>query len=203
MAIPSRTEYYPIITNIISQLAFLLGENVLIDSTINGNEEFKIEIIDNIGESEYNTIEKNLNQILKLKNEIADIRRNIQLTDIWEVPSNEKNLKIDENIKLIRKIYFDTQNKIFISYFNNLFDRVENEIEVNMIKRKLQDYGTLIGTAEDYDTFNLYCIGFEKQAEQKIEEFQNKKALVVLKDNFVYRIIRRIKRLLRKSEKEY
>ena len=203
MAIPSRTEYYPIITNIISQLAFLLGENVLIDSTINGNEEFKIEIIDNIGESEYNTIEKNLNQILKLKNEIADIRRNIQLTDIWEVPSNEKNLKIDENIKLIRKIYFDTQNKIFISYFNNLFDRVENEIEVNMIKRKLQDYGTLIGTAEDYDTFNLYCIGFEKQAKQKIEEFQNKKALVVLKDNFVYRIIRRIKRLLRKSEKEY
>ena len=54
ITLPSRTEYYPIITNIISQLAFLLGENILIDSTIKGNEDFKIDIIDNIGENEYN-----------------------------------------------------------------------------------------------------------------------------------------------------
>lgn len=202
MAIPSRTEYYPIITNIISQLAFLLGEKVLIDSTINGNEEFKIEIIDNIGESEYNTIEKNLNEILRLKNEIADIQKSIQLTDMWQVPSNNKNIKINKNIKLLRSIYFETQNKIFMSYFGSLLKRAENDIEVNMIRNKLQDFATLIGTADDYDTFNLYCIGFEKQAEQKIEEFKNKKALVVLKDNFVYRIIRKLKRLLKRSEKE-
>ena len=46
--IPSKTEYYPIITNIVSQLAFLLGEDILIDSTISGKEDFKIEIIDSI-----------------------------------------------------------------------------------------------------------------------------------------------------------
>jgi len=203
MLIPTRTEYYPIITNIISQLAFLLGENVLIDSTIKGNEEFKIEIIDNIGESEYHLIEKNLNEILRLKNEIANIQSNIQLTDIWQGEENEKTTKINDNISLIRNIYFETQNKIFMSYFNNMFKRVENEIEVDMVKRKLQDYRDLVGTADDYSSFDMYCIGFEKQAEQKIEEFKNKKALVVLKDNFVYRIIRKIKRLLRKSENEY
>lgn len=203
MVIPSRTDYYPIITNIISQLAFLLSEKMLIDSTINGNEEFKISIIDNIGESEYNTIEKNLNEILRLKNEIVVIQNSIQLRDIWEVPHNDKNIKINEIANLIKKIYFETQNKIFISFFNNILKRTENDIEVNMIIRKLHDYGILTGTAEDYDDFDLYCIDFEKKAKQKIDELRNKNALVVLKDNFVYRIIRKIRRLLRKTEKEY
>ena len=203
MNIPSRTEYYPIITNIISQLAFLLGENVLIDSTINGNEDFKIDIIDNIGESEYNYIEKNLNEILRLKNDIADIQKNMQLTEMWQGTDNSKNVKIQENINLIRYLYFETQNKIFMSYFNSLLKRAENDIEINMIKRKLEDYRNFVGTAEDYDSFDMYCIGFEKQAEQKIEEFKNNKALVVLKNNFIYRIIRKIKRLFKNSENEY
>ena len=203
MYIPSRTKYYPIITNLISQLAFLLGENVLIDSTINGNEDFKIDIIDNIGESEYNTIEKNLNEILHLKNEIANIQSNIQLTDMWQGMENEKQTKINHNIELIRNIYFETQNKIFMSYFNSLIKRVENDIEVNMLKRKLEDYRNFIGTSEDYSSFDMYCMGFEKQVEQKLEDLKNKKALVVLKDNFVYRIIRKLKRLFRKYEKEY
>lgn len=200
MSIPSRTEYYPIITNIISQLAFLLGEKVLIDSTINGNEEFKIDIIDNVGENEYNTIEKNLNEILRLKNEIAYIQKSNQLIDRWQLRNN--NIKINENIKLIRRIYFDTQNILFMSYFHKILKRTENDIEVDMIRKKLHDYGNLTGIAEDYDSFNLYCIEFEKKAEQRIEELKNKKALIVLKDNFVYRIIRKIKRLLKRSEKE-
>lgn len=203
MTIPSRTDYYPIITNIISQLAFLLGEKVLIDSTIKGNEDFKISIIDNIGESEYNVIEKNLNEILRLKNEIAVIQNSVQLRDMWEIPYNEKNTKISENTKLIKNIYFETQNKIFMSYFSNMLKRTENDIEVDMIKRKLQDYSMMSGTADDYEDFDVYYKDFIKQANQKIEELKNKRALVVLKDNFVYRIIRKLKRLLRKSEKEY
>ena len=203
MDIPSRTEYYPIITNIISQLAFLLGENVLIDSTINGNEDFKIDIIDNIGESEYNYIEKNLNEILRLKNDIADIQKNMQLTEMWQGNDNNKNVKIQENIDLIRNLYFETQNKIFMSYFNSLLKRAENDIEINMIKRKLEDYRNYVGKADDYSSFDMYCIGFEKQAEQKILELKNNKALVVLKNNFIYRIIRKIKRLFKNSENEY
>ena len=203
ISIPSSTEYYPIITSIVSQLAFLLGENVLIDSTINGNEDFKIDIIDNIGESEYHLIEKNLNEILRLKNEIAEIQSSIQLRDMWQGEQNSKNTKINENIALIRNIYFETQNKIFMSYFDNLIKRVENEIEVNMVKSKLQDYSYLVGRADDYSSFDMYCISFEKQANQKIEDFKNKKALVVLKDNWIYRIVKKIKRLFKNSEREY
>ena len=105
--IPSKTEYYPIITNIVSQLAFLLGEEILIDSTINGKEDFKIEIIDNIGESEYKTIEKNMNEILQTKAEISKLQKD-EMTE-------EQTEKLEENIGYIRELYFDTQNTIFTS----------------------------------------------------------------------------------------
>ena len=201
--IPSRTEYYPIITNIISQLALLLGENVLIDSTIRGNEEFKIDIIDNIGENEYNFIEKNLNEILRLKNEIADIQNNMQLKDKWEGTENLKHLEIEKKSKNIKNLYFDIQNKIYTSYFENLLKRTENDLEVNMILEKLKDYEDYIGVAKDNIAFNLFYSDFTKRAEQRINELKNKTALVVLKDNFIYRIIRKIKRLFKHSENEY
>ena len=104
ISIPSKTEYYPIITNLVSQLAFLLGEDILIDSTINGNEEFKIEIIDSLGESQYHTIEKNLNNILQAKNDILKLQK--------ENMSEEEIEKVEENILVIRELFFDTQNKL-------------------------------------------------------------------------------------------
>lgn len=201
--IPSRTEYYPIITNIISQLAFLLGEDILINSTINGNEDFKIDIIDNVGESEYTFIEKNLNDILRIKSEILNIQNSMQLVDKWEGPENPKALEIEEKSKVIKNLFFEVQNKIYTSYFNSLLKRAENDLEINMIIQKLEDYKEYIGTAEDNIAFNLFYSDFTKKAEQKIEELKNKTALVVLKDKFVYRIFRKIKRLFFNSKNEY
>ena len=201
--IPSKTEYYPIITNIISQLAFLLGENILIDSTLNGNEEFKISIIDNIGESEYNFIEKNSNEILRLKNEILDIQNNMQLAEKWQGPENPKALEIEEKSKTINNIFFEIQNKIYTAYFNNILKRAENDFEVKMILQKLEDYREYIGTAENNIAFNLFYSNFTQIAEHKIEELNNTTALVILKDNIIYRIFRKIKRLFFNSKNEY
>lgn len=203
ITLPSRTEYYPIITNIISQLAFLLGENILIDSTIKGNEDFKIDIIDNIGENEYNFIEKNLNEILRIKKEIADIQNSMQIKDKWEGTDNLKYLEIEKKSKYIKKIYFDIQNKIYTSYFDNLLKRTENDLEVNMILKKIQDYEEYIGVSEDNIAFSLFFSDFTKRAEKRIEELKNKTALVVFKDNFISRVIRKIKRLFKNSENEY
>lgn len=203
ITLPSRTEYYPIITNIISQLAFLLGESALIDSTINGNEDFKLVIIDNIGENEYRFIEKSLNDILRIKSEISDIQNNMQLKDKWEGTENIKYLEIEKKSKNIKNIYFDIQNKIYTSYFENLLKRTENDLEVNMILEKLKDYEDYIGVAEDNIAFNLFYSDFTKRAEKRINELKNKTALVVLKDNFIYRVIRKIKRLFKNSENEY
>ena len=85
----------------------------------------------------------------------------------------------------------------------SLLKRAENDLEINMIIQKLEDYKEYIGTAEDNIAFNLFYSDFTKKAEQKIEELKNKTALVVLKDKFVYRIFRKIKRLFFNSKNEY
>lgn len=183
ISVPSKTEYYPIITNIVTSLVYLIGKEVLIDSTINGNENFKIEIIDNLGENQYNAIERNLNEILKLKNEILELQK---------VKENDTE-KILEDIKTIRNIYFDTQNLIYTSYFNDALKRTEDEFEVKMLKSKLYGYKNIIGTASDYTDFDIYCIDFEDAANSKIDELKNRKALAVIKDNILFRIIKRIR----------
>ncbi len=196
ISMPSRTEYYPILTNIVSQIAYLLGEDVLIDSTINGNEEFKIAIIDNIGESQYHYIEKNLNEILKTKDSIMELQKCGDST-------RETSDKIIESIELIKSLYFDTQNMIFISYFDSLLKRVENTVEINMVRKKLYTYRELIGTTQDYEYFDVYLADFERRARAKAEEIRNKKALMVVGDNIIFRLIRKIKGLFTNSRSEY
>lgn len=183
ITLPTKTEYYPMITNIITQIAYLLGEDVLIDSTINGKEDFKIEIIDNLGESQYNTLERNLNELLRLKNEIAELQK------------NSENEKIKEDIKTIRNKFFETQNMIYMTYFNDLLKRTENVMEIKMLKAKLNEYRNYIGTAQDYTDFDMYCIDFEDAANARIDDLKNQKSLVVFKDNIFFRILRRIKQL--------
>ena len=196
ITLPSRTEYYPILTNIVSQLVYLLGEDILIDSTVKGNEEFKIKIIDGIGETEYNCIEKNLNDILRAKDSIYELQRN-------EIISHEASSKIFENIELIKNLYFETQNVIFSSYFDGILKRCENDIEVSMLRKKLYSYRSLVGTAHDYNDFDIYCMDFEKKAQAKVQELKNKKSLMVISNNIIFRIFRKIKQLFTKSTNEY
>ena len=195
ITIPTKTEYYPILTNIISQIAYLLGENILIDSVINGNEDFKIEIIDNLGEGEYNAIEKNTNEILKTKNIISELQK--------EEATQEICTKISANIEQIRQLYFETQNLIFTAYFNNILKRVENEEEINVLKNKLYLYGNLIGTAMDYSYYDNYKLEFDQKCRTKLQEMKNRTPLLVIRDNIIFRIIRKIKMLFTNSRNEY
>ena len=72
-----------------------------------------------------------------------------------------------------------------------------------MILKKIQDYEEYIGVSEDNIAFSLFFSDFTKRAEKRIEELKNKTALVVFKDNFISRVIRKIKRLFKNSENEY
>ena len=196
ITMPSKTEYYPILTNIISQITYLLGEEALIDSTINGNEDFKIEIIDNIGETEYNYIEKKLNDILKAKDTIYEFQKN-------EDFSQEASNKIWESIEFIKSTYFEIQNTIYSSYFDRMLKRCENEIEISMTRKKLYSYRNLVGTSSNYNDFDIYCIDFEKRAQAKALEIKNKKSLMVISNNIIFRIFRKIRKLFTHSQNEY
>ena len=98
MKIPTVSKnYYPILTNLIQQIAFVLGEEKLVDSTLNSNNEFKYATIDTLGENTYYEIQNNFDKLMEAKNQIL---------------KNKNPTIINENIELIKKIYIDTQNKV-------------------------------------------------------------------------------------------
>ena len=117
--------------------------------------------------------------------------------------SKETSDKITESIDTIKKLYFDTQNTIYISYFDSLLKRAENNIEIEMIRKKLNSYREYIGTNKEYENFELYLVDFDRRARIKAEELKNKKGLMVIGDNLIYRLIRKIKRLFKNSRSEY
>lgn len=189
----SRTEYYPILANLISQIVFLIGEETLVDSAINSNENFKFDVIDTLGESEYNFIERNFDNILKAKNNILELQKN---------PA-ENAEAINENSKNIADIYFEIQNVIFTSYFEKSLKRVETLDEISRLRKKLYSYRSLIGMKAGYDSFDVFCVDMDKRAKDKMKDIQSKTSIAVIKDNLFFRIIRKIKKLFISSQNEY
>ena len=118
--IKSSTEYYAILTNIISCITYLIGEEILIDSTINGNENFKIAVIDNIGESEYTYIEKSLNEILRNEGKTKELYFEVQ-KKIYMSYFNKK-LKMTENEVEVNEL----KNKLY-GYKNFIGTNEENK----------------------------------------------------------------------------
>lgn len=173
----SRSNYYPLLSNLIKQLELLLGEEKLIESTLIGNEEFKIQIIDNLGFGEYKKIEKNMNQILKNT--------------------------IFKNFEVIKNIYIETQNLIYTSYFNNIIKRVQSIDEIEEINEKIVLYKEVIGTTENYSDFDEFSKEFQQKIEYKKKEIKEKTSLMVIRSNLFFNIIRKIKKLFINPENEY
>ena len=172
----SRSNYYPLLSNLIRQLEILLGEEKLIESTLIGNEEFKIQIIDNLGFSEYKKIEKNMNLILKYTKE--------------------------NNYELIKDLYIKTQNIIFTSYFNNILKRVQNTDDIDFISKKIILYKSAIGKLQNYYDFDNFYKEYMQRLDNKKQEIKEKTSLMVIKSNIFFNTIRKIKQLLFNLEKE-
>lgn len=174
--------YYPILTNLIQQIVFLVGEDKLVDSTFNSNNEFKYNTIDILGEDTYNAIENSFEKILEAKNNIL---------------KNKNQNIIEENSSFIKKTYIDIQNKIMTSYFNSEFKRIKNVEQLKDFSAKLLEYRNLIGTEEGQVLYSDYYNDMLQKIEDKEKNLLNK-ALVVVKENKILNIFRNVKNYISK-----
>ena len=178
MKIPTMSKnYYPILTNLIEQIAFLVGDDKLIDSTLNSNNEFKYETIDILGEDVYNSIEKSFEQILETKN--------LLLKD------TDQSI-FDKNVDLIKKVYIDTQSKIMTSYFNNQFKKIKNTEQLKDFSNKLVDYRQYIGSNEGQVLYSEFFQNMQDKMKEKEQSYINK-ALIVVKENKFTKVYNKIK----------
>lgn len=183
MKIPTVSKtYYPILTNLIEQIVFEVGEDILVDSTFKSNNEFKYATIDLIGEGTYYEIQNNFDKIMDAKNQIL---------------KNENQTVINENIELIKKIYIDTQHIILTSYFDKEFKKIKDLEQIKDFSNRLLQYRDYIGTAEGQVLYSEYYREMLDKIKIKEESFQNK-ALIVVKENKIVKLFKGIKKYIEK-----
>ena len=85
---------YPLICNLIAQMAYVTGEKVLFDSTFNSNNNFKETFIEKTSEDTFYTLEKNFDKILKLEEDLLKLNNKMELSDNLNSGLNKKRLKI-------------------------------------------------------------------------------------------------------------
>lgn len=195
--------YYPIICNLVKQMAYVTGEDVLFDSTLYSNDKFKNSFIKLCGEKEFYKCQDNLDIILKAEEKISSTNLKLQnetLPDriIAKYAKEIYNLK-----KLITTTFINTQNLIFTSYFTNMLNSIYSVQDIEDFRKKLYNYRDLLGTTENYYYFNDFYINMMVNLDAKYEFIIGNNYLVEYKPSFIEILISKLLKVFGLNAQEY
>lgn len=175
---------YPMLTNLMEQLIYLIGEDKIIQYAMNVNDEFDNEF--------YNTFEEKTNQIIRNFDKILDLKTKIVLE------TNET--KKEELEKELIEIYKETQKMMIIKYYQNIISQVSEEREIDFYIEKLEKNKECIGIDESkaftgeslYDEYKQIIMEKINKQLIKINKEKQRKALV----KYNNKLIRFLKRTI-------
>ena len=196
--------YYPLECCLANQLAYLVGEDILFESTLNSNDNFKEKFASLTSPMTFMAIQNAFDDILNAEEEIIKLNNKIANVDDRNKRVDGMLKKIDELKSEISLTFMRTQNLIISSYFNNAFNFISNLEEVENYRRKLYSFKDYLGSMEGYSFFNDYYVDKMMQLEEKynaLERGENipiERAIKVIskKENMFRRFIAAIKKLL-------
>ena len=199
--------YYPLECCLVKQLAYLIGENTLFESTINSTDTFKNKLISIVGERNFYNIQKSIDKILTYQEDIIKLNTKIQQLDETSKKVNQYLQKIDFLKSKITNTFIKAQNLIISSYFDSTFSNISNLEEVENYRRKLYNFKDYLGTTEAYTYFNDFYVDRMVTLEElyyKLENTLTNNSLSVIskKTSILFTFIKIIKKLfhIKKSE---
>ena len=195
--------YYPILCNLVKQLAYLLGEDLLFDSTFFSTDSFKLEAIRRFGKKEFSKIQENLDKILYTEEKIIKLNGQLIQDDCEGAKAVKVSSKI-ENLKLeLKKTFIQTQDLIFASYFNNEFNNLHTTDDIEIYRSRLYNFKNYIGITENYFDFNNYYIDKMAALEEHHDAILNNVSLTVVKESKLVNLFKIIRNLFNwNKEKE-
>lgn len=198
---------YPIICNLIAQMAYVTGEEVLFDSTLNSNDHFKNKFSAICGFDTYKKVSNYFDKILKLEENLSKLTLKIQYEDLSTDKTTSLYNKIDNIKNQIKDVYFDCQNLIIKSFFDSIFKSLINSEEIDGFRKRLYSFQELIGSTDNNYFFNNYYIEMMEKSDQKFDNITdftvtNSTYLVARKELKILKIFRYIKQILLKREFE-
>ena len=176
--------YYPLLCNLIEQMAYITGNNVLIDSTLHANDKFKNCFIKLCGKKNYDEIERNFDKILKIEENVIVTNSLLQQTDLSEKQLAKISTKIENNKVAIRNIFVRTQNLILTSYFDNAIQNIYSEQDIEDYRTKLYSFKDYVGTTENDSFFNKYYINMMTKLDEIYDNINNTALTVYSRSKF-------------------
>ena len=158
---------------LVNQLAYIVGEDVLFDSTINSNNNFKDKFIELTNYKTFMTIQDNIDKILMAEEEIIKINNKIVQIDDRNKKVDKKKKKIDSLKKQITSTFIKTQNLITTSYFDKAFNKIIDLEGVENYRRKLYNFKDYLGSTDSYTFFNDYYVDKMMDLEDKYNLLEN------------------------------
>ena len=166
--------YYPVECNLVKQMAYVAGgEDVLFESTLHSNDNFKNKFIEATSEKAFYAIQNALDTIVHAEENIIKINNKIQSFEDRNQKVDTLLKKIDANKQTIEITFMRIQNLIVSSYFDKAFTQITNLEQLENYRRKLQKYAKLIGIADGYTFFNNYYIEKIALLEHKYNVIEN------------------------------
>lgn len=146
---------YPLQCALVTEMIYFTGTYPLYHSTLNSNDVFKNTFISHSNKKTYEIIERNLDKILQLEDDLYYF--SVELSNV----SKEKDIKLLNKIisnrkNSIKKVFFDTQNLIIQSCFSNLFDNIATLDDIKNFQTKLYNFKNVLCYTEDYQYYNEY-----------------------------------------------
>lgn len=192
--------YYPLLCNLIDQMAYIVGDVVLYDSTLYSNDRFKNAFIRSTSETTFNKIEKNFDKILDAEEKIILATSRLQKDELNEKEIAKASTQIGIYKKIIQKTFIETQNKIFTSYFNKRLDNLYSVQDIEDFRKKLYFYKDLLGTTENYTYFNDYYIYLMNKLDEVYEQITGNTSLVIYKRNLWQILFSKLSKLFGKAK---
>lgn len=186
--------YYPLECALINQMAYVVGENVLFDSTLNANNKFKEQFISLTSEKTFYNIQKNIDLLIEAQAKLENLYVNLQEFDTDEAYVKKCVKEIDKQKIKIKEIFINTQNQILTNYFDNAINIAYTPKLIENYRNKLYSFKNLIGQVEGDNFYNDYYIDKMVQLEKKYDMGNTEiRDLVVVKHTFFSKIIRKLK----------
>ncbi len=187
--------YYPLECTLVNQMAYLIGEEVLFSSTLKADDNFKKQFISMTSEKVYYKIQQNIDVLVEEQNDLEILYSKLQNID--EKTTRKVTREINNKKEKIKKVFLNTQQLIFTSYFDSTINLVYSPKLIENYRNKLYLYKNLIGHIDEDNFYNEYYINKMMELEKKYNPNLNQiKDLVVVKVGFFAKLIKKIKLLL-------
>lgn len=196
-------DYYPLECALANQLSYLIGHNVLFDSTLNSNDNFKNQFISFTSKETFETIQKNFDLLIELQESIAKLTSYNIHHEQNTNKIHKNNLKIDYIKSKIKTLFLDTQNIILTSYFDNTINLLYTKEAFEKYRNKLYNFRNYIATTDGYTFFNRYYINKMAELENRYETrlIPDNNSIILYKESPIQKVINHLKYLFKLTSK--